>query len=420
MDYIVNGIMRVARFLQLLISRFIADKGLPNAAALTYTTLLSLVPLMTVGLAVFSAFPVSEKVSGEIQNFVFQNFVPASGEVVERYLIEFSSKAAKLSGVGFAFLVVVAVMMMVNIDQAINAIWRVRRKRGPISMFVMYWSILTLGPLMIGLSVAATSYLVSIPIFTDAADTLGLRHRLLAVTPLLTAVVAFTLLYSVVPNRKIPFFHALSGGVLAALLFEFAKRGFAFYVTRFPTYEAIYGAMAVVPIFLVWIYLSWVVTLLGAEFSCCLGLFRDQGRHGQQGKSGDLLLAYRLLQVLWKAQVDGRTLPSARLEEALGFVPEERMELLLEQLAGARLVLRSEDGGWALARDLSHVSLLDLFRVRSFILPESKMLAGSTDPGDQALRQILDRLELNIEQAMAVSLEQLYSSEKQHASREER
>ena len=420
MDFIVDWIMRIGRFLQLLLCRFIANKGLPNAAALTYTTLLSLVPLMTVGLAVFSAFPVSEKVTGEIQEFVFQNFVPASGEVVERYLIEFSSKAAKLSGVGFGFLVVVAVMMMVNIDQAINAIWRVRRKRGPISMFVMYWSILTLGPLLIGLSVAATSYLVSIPIFSDAAETLGLRHRLLAVTPLLTAIVAFTLLYSVVPNRKIPFSHALSGGVLAALLFELAKRGFAFYVTRFPTYEAIYGAMAVVPIFLVWIYLSWVVTLLGAEFSCCLGIFRDQGRHGQQGKGGDLLLAYRLLQVLWQAQADGRTLPPARLDEALGFVPEERLELLLEQLAGARLVLHSEDGGWALARDLSRVSLLDLFRVRSFVLPKSQLLAESTDTADQALGQILDRLEMDIEQAMAVSLEQLYSSEKQHASQEER
>jgi membrane protein len=400
----------VVRFLQLLVTRFVADRCLPNAASLTYTTLLSLVPLMTVGLAIFSAFPLSEVLAGDLQDFVFRNFVPASGEVVQRYLQEFSSKASRLSGVGFAFLVVVAVLMMVTIDQAINEIWRVQRKRKPLAQFLMYWSILSLGPLLIGLSVAVTSYMISVPVISDTAQTLGVTRRLLGVMPLLAAVVAFSLLYAVVPNRKVPAIHAFSGGVLAALLFEVAKRGFALYVTYFPTYEAIYGALAVVPIFLLWIYLCWVVTLLGAEFAHCLGIFRDEGRHGSAGEGGDLLLAYRLIHELWQRQQAGESLGCSSMTAALGYVPEERLERLLNHLRRRRLVLQTDDGGWALARDLNQVTLYDLYRSEGFVLPEATLLSGATSGADQALARILEDLGLQMRGAMEVPLEQLYRS----------
>ncbi|MCB1758813.1 MAG: virulence factor BrkB family protein [Gammaproteobacteria bacterium] len=396
------------RFARLLVSRFFADRCLPNAASLTYTTLLSLVPLMTVGLAIFSAFPLSEVLAGDLQDFVFRNFVPASGEVVQRYLQEFSSKASRLSGVGIAFLVVVAVMMMVNIDQAINQIWRVQRQRKPLAQFLMYWSILSLGPLLIGLSVAATSYLVSVPVISDTAQSLGLTRRLLGVMPLLAAIIAFSLLYAVVPNRKVPAVHAFSGGLLAALLFELAKRGFALYVTYFPTYEAIYGALAVVPIFLLWIYLCWVVTLLGAEFAHCLGIFRDEGRHGSAGEGGDLLLAYRLLQQLWQRQQSGESLGCGSMTAALGHVPDERLERLLNHLRRSRLVLQTDDGNWALARDLNQVTLYDLYRSEGFVLPEARLLRDAESDADRALAGILEELGLQMKGAMAVPLEQLY------------
>lgn len=396
-------------FLRLLLSRFIADQGLLNAGSLTYTTLLSLVPLMAVSLAIFSAFPVSERVVGEIQDFIFHNFVPASGEVVQRYLQEFSGKASHLSGVGFGFLIVVAVMMMVNIDHAINAIWRVRRKRSPLAMFLLYWAILTLGPLLIGISMAVTSFLVSIPFFAEATASRELRGHLLALMPLLASMVAFTLLYALVPNRRVPFLHALAGGVLAALLFEAAKHGFAFYLTNFPTYEAIYGALAVIPIFLVWIYLSWVIALLGAEFSYCLIIFRDQGWHGREGEGGDFLLAYRVLRELWLAQQGGRALAAEQLAAFLGHVPEERLERLLIQLEKAELVLLTEDGKWALARDLSRFTLQQLYRARPFVLPPPGMLVRSGEGSDQGLRRILDLLDEDMERSMQVPLADLYS-----------
>ncbi|RLE21183.1 MAG: hypothetical protein DRJ50_09605 [Actinobacteria bacterium] len=303
---------------------------------------------------------------------------------------------------------VVAVMMMVNIDHAINAIWRVRRKRSPLAMFLLYWAILTLGPLLIGISMAVTSFLVSIPFFAEATASRELRGHLLALMPLLASLVAFTLLYALVPNRRVPFLHALAGGVLAALLFELAKHGFAFYLTNFPTYEAIYGALAVIPIFLVWIYLTWVIALLGAEFSYCLIIFRDQGWHGREGEGGDFLLAYRLLRELWLAQQGGKALAAGRMAALLGHVPEERLERLLVQLEKADLVLLSEDGEWALARDLSRFTLLQLYRARPFVLPPPRMLARSGESSDQGLRRILDLLDEDMELNMQVPLADLY------------
>lgn len=402
---------RVFRFFHLLVSRFVADRGLPNAASLSYTTLLSLVPLMTVSLALFSAFPVSELVVSEIHTFVFQNFVPASSEVVQRYLLEFSSKASRLSGIGVGVLVVVAVMMMINIDQAINVIWRAKPRRTPLAQFLMYWSVLTLGPLFMGLSVVVTSYLVSMPIISDTAQTLGLKGRLLSVMPVLAAVIGFSLLYAVVPNRKVPLRHAIAGGLFAATLFEIAKRGFAFYVTSFPTYQAIYGALAVVPIFLVWIYLSWVITLLGAEFAYCLGIFRDQGRHGISGKGGDLLLTYHLFHELWKAQQVGGAISIERLAKPLGFVAEERLELLLNELQRADMLICTSSGKWALSRDLSRTSLHDLYRARGFVLPAASVLEGAQDDSDQALASLLRQIDQDLESTMDVPLAVLFSGQ---------
>ena len=402
---------RIAHFLRLLATRFIADGGLPNAASLSYTTLLSVVPLMTVALAAFTAFPVSEVVVDEIQDFVFYNFMPASGEVVQEYLRQFSIKASKLSGIGFGTLILVALMLMVTIDRAINDIWRARAKRSPLSKFMMYWAILTLGPLLIGLSVAATSYLVSMPILSDTADSLGVRHRLLSAMPLLAAVTAFSLIYVVVPNRKVPIHHGIAGGVLAAVLFELAKRGFAFYVTSFPTYQAIYGALAVVPLFLVWIYLCWVVTLLGAEFAYCLGIFRDESRHGASGEGGNLLLSYRLLKELWQLQWAGQSLSTGQLARRLGFVEEERLDWLLDQLKKARFVVYTDQEEWALSRDLSKTSFYDLYRARHFVLPNLALLESAEDPADRALLALLRVSKQQTKQTMEVPLEQLFLGE---------
>ncbi|MEN8177019.1 MAG: virulence factor BrkB family protein [Pseudomonadota bacterium] len=394
---------RVKLFNGLLFHHFVKDEGVQHAAALTYTTLLSLVPLMTVMLALFSAFPASEVMAQQIENFIFQNFVPAAGEAVHEHLRNFSSKAARLTGVGFIFLILVALLLMGNIDKAFNAIWHVRRKRSAVANFMVYWAILSLGPILIVVSVGVTSYLVSIPLFTEDETVVQLRTHLLGAMPVLISGLAFTLLYALVPNRAVPLRHALAGGVLAALLFELAKRGFAMYVTHFPTYEAIYGAMAVVPIFLIWLYLSWLVTLLGAEFTYCLGIFRDDWQVSGTHRGSDFLTSIRLLRHLKQAQLKGNSLSCRALVKREPGLAEEHLDSLLGALQQARLVLRTEDKTWALSRDLREFKLIDLYLATPFVLPDRAELEGESS----RLAEVMMNLDGEIHRGMNWPLDEL-------------
>lgn len=401
---------RGLQFLRLLVQRFIEDQGLLQAASLTYTTLLSLVPLMTVTLAAFSAFPISERIADQIQVFIFDNFVPASGETIRGYILDFSAKASRLSGIGFLFLILVALMLMSNIDRALNRIWRTTVRRSLVSTFLEYWAILTLGPVLIGSSVAVTSYLVSSSLLGESMG----RHMgvdpgvLLRLAPMAASAVGFTLLYAIVPNRRVPFRHALAGGLLAALLFELTKRGFAFYVTQFPTYEAIYGAMAVVPIFLVWIYLCWMVTLLGAEFSCCLGIFHDRETLLGRESSSDLLLAFQVLKRLWQAQQQGEALSTRELSRRLSNISEERIDAMLNELQQHHYVARDEHQDWLLARNAADLRLYDLFRAGNFSLPQPADLRALRPLRDPALEQLLLEVDQQLAQRMHTDLHSLF------------
>ena len=360
-------------FLKLLLARFMANNSLQNAAARTYTTLLSLVPLIAVMISVFSVFPIADKVSEEMQNFVFENFVPASSDVLQTYLEEFTGNAATMTGTSFIFLVIVAVMLIASIDQAFNRIWRVKRKRGLMKMFMVYWSVLSLWPILIALSIAVTSYLISLPLLNESGmfEPAG---KLLSFAPVLVSSLAFMLMYAVIPNRPVPVKHAFAGGLLAAIMFELAKRGFGFYVTNFPSYEAIYGALATVPIFLVWLYLSWLVTLLGAEFTYCLNIYRHQ-KNVTEWQGDKLLDVLQVVARLWQAQQSGQTVSLQQLVDEVEGYAEENMENLLFKLQKSRLVLNTVKYEWALGRDLSHFSLAELYRLRPFILPSQEAVS---------------------------------------------
>ncbi|MBT8419492.1 MAG: virulence factor BrkB family protein [Gammaproteobacteria bacterium] len=264
-------LQRTQDFLAKLFHHFVNDRCPESAGALAYTSLLALVPLMAVGFTLFAAFPAFDGLTGKLQSFVFSNFVPASGKVVEAYIEGFVAKASALTLPGLIALLVTALLSMATIERTFNAIWKVRRRRNFVDAFMVYWAILTVGPLLIGVSLAVSSYVASLPFFSDAARSLGGPGVFLKLLPFLAATLAFALLYAIVPYQRVPPRHAIAGGVVAAVLFELAKKGFALFVTHFPTYEAIYGALAALPIFLIWVYLSWLIILLGAEFTYCLG-----------------------------------------------------------------------------------------------------------------------------------------------------
>ena len=396
---VFTWVLRFRGFVTLVASRFLRHKGPQNAAALTFTSLLSLVPLMTVTLAIFSAFPVADRVYEIVQNFVFENFVPTSSEMLQQHLSEFISKASRLTGPGTAFLLVVALMMMHNIDGALNAIWEVKARRSFASKFLIYWAVLSVGPVLIGVSVLVTSYLISLPILSEAAST-GTGRRLLGLTPVVASAVAFAMMYLVVPHRRVRIGHAVIGGVFAAVLFEVAKHGFGFYITQFPTYEAIYGALASIPIFLVWLYLSWVVVLLGAEVTHCLSIYRwsasDQGRC--RTGMGD---AIAVLLALDEAAARGEAPNTVDLAAQKHRWMEPQLDDLLGQLRSAHWVHLTDDGTWVLARGLSDLTLADLHAARAFDLP------SETDPdwpSDTHLAGVLDRANAGIATALDIPL----------------
>lgn len=251
--------------------RRLQEVRLPQVAgSLTFTTVLALVPILTIGLAILTAFPLFTDFKVSLEAYFTQSLMPKQiSTTVMGYLTQFATKATRLSAVGGVVLMLTAVATMAMIDRTFNQIWQVKRSRPIVQRIVVYWAIVTLGPLLIGISMSATSNLFS--------ATSGLMKSVPVLgTIFFTSVSiafttgAYTLLYLTVPNRPVDWRDAAWGGVFAAVAFEIAKRLFAVFIKQFPTYTVIYGALAAVPIFLIWIYLSWLITLIGAVIAASL------------------------------------------------------------------------------------------------------------------------------------------------------
>jgi membrane protein len=396
----------VFAFTRYFIDRFCIDRGLQVASELSYTTLLSIVPLMAVVFGLMAAFPTFNQVRDRIQAFIFDNFVPAAGEVVEQYLMVFTGNASKITGVGVVFLVVTALMMMATIDRSFNAIWQVREKRNPLASFTVYWAVLTLVPLLIGASLLVSTEVQTMAWFSDAAATIERETADLTLMPFLASALAFFLLYVVVPNRRVPLLHALAGALFAALLFEAAKRGFTVYVSSFHTLANIYGAMATIPIFLIWIFVSWVVALLGAEFTRSLSTFRAEALgHDSHGPGGNFACAYRLLGHLWRAQVSGKGLSTVDLLDREPGLAEDRLLDIMDEFLRVDLVQTTRERAWVLTRDLGELTLADLHNLLPYAV---RVLPKSRDPWDLALHQVLDVAVGNLHQHMEVPVKDLY------------
>ncbi|BFT31660.1 virulence factor BrkB family protein [Alteromonas sp. D210916BOD_24] len=265
-----NFVPQMKNLFSIFIQRCKEDNITISAGHLAYVTLLSLVPFIMVTFTIMSAFPAFASVRSKLEHFVFSNFVPTASDVVHKYLTDFVGNASEMSAIGILSLLVVALLLISNIDKTLNRIWRTQSDRPVVYTFAIYWMVITLGPLLIGSSVIVSSYLTGLAAFTEEY-TPGLGTFLLSLVPSGAAMLAFAILYMVVPNRRVYARHAFAGAVVATIAFEMTKSGFAIYVTNFPSYELIYGALAVVPILFLWVYLSWMIVLFGAEFTCSLG-----------------------------------------------------------------------------------------------------------------------------------------------------
>jgi len=348
---------------------FREDRSFESAGALAYTSLLALVPLMAVMFGVISAFPVFDRWADEVEAYIFANFVPAAGDVIQAYISEFVDRTAGLTGAGTVFLIATAILLMSTIERSLNRIWRVRTQRRPANRLVIYWAVLTLGPLLVGASLALTSYFAALPLLAPEIVRGMLQDLMLKLAPFLVALIGFTLVFIVVPNRRVRWHHALAGAALSALMFELAKAGFVLYVTNFPTYERLYGALATVPLFLVWIYLSWVVVLLGASVAAALTTFNYRRAEWRWSPRHELLLAIRLLGHFWQAQRRGDALSTGELLSRESAATDGQLRRILGWFHDARFIQADDDGDWLLTADLDEMTVDELYRSGAFILP---------------------------------------------------
>ncbi|MCX4141648.1 MULTISPECIES: YihY family inner membrane protein [Paraburkholderia] len=327
------------RLAQFAAKRSSEDRIPQVAGSLTFTTMLSLVPLATVAFALFTAFPIFSSFQMSLQIFLADHLMPAQlNSQIFDYLNQFASKAKGLTTIGMIFLFVTAVMTMMTVESAFNVIWRVRKARPIAQRILVYWAIITLGPILIGVSLSISSYL-----FTRSMAVTAVQHIPSVIDWALTGAalpltaLAFTMLYVFLPNCRVEWRDAVIGGITAAIAFELAKRGFGYYVRRIPTYTAVYGAFAAVPLFLLWMYLCWFIALAGAMIASALPAIRIGQFHRPTFEGSDLFDSLELLARLSEARDAGKR----------GYTMPEISRMLRRDMdTTVRLLLKLEEIEW--------------------------------------------------------------------------
>jgi membrane protein len=396
------------QFVVYAVRRFLGDGCPQSAAALTYMSLFAVVPMLTLMYSMFSLVPAFQELGGQVEEFIFSKFLPSSGQEITGYLSEFSSQARKLSVAGVAIIFLTALLMLSNIEKTFNHIWATTGGRKGLAGFLVYWAILSLGPLLLAIGMIMSTYLMSLRLVVAEVDSLGLVALLFSYLPWLLTWLAFTLLYVAVPNCKVRVVYALFGGLITTLLFESAKALFGQLVAH-SIYTNVYGAFAVIPLFLMWIYLLWVLILFGAELVRSLETFQYQGR---DTPLPDLLAVLIVLWQCWRRQQRGHSL-SDRSMSIVG-LNVEQWRRLRDMLLGQRILEKTASGQYVMIRDADTIRLADI----------SGWLGQAFNSGDKALSEKLvsahpwienyDRLMCDnqqlTEQNMNMSLQMLFAS----------
>ena len=353
----LRPLARLPGFLLFVLRRWREDRCPQIAGSLTYTTLLALVPMFAIAVAILSSAPFFEDVMVQIKVFLLLNLLPEiAGTIITVYMEQFARNAARLTTVGVLVLFVMAIALMFTIDRSLNAIWRVGRARPYWVSVVGYTLLLVTGPLLIGASVAFTTYLVALSMRMAAVPPEA-GSVLIRAIPTSIAALAFFLLYRLVPHRPVSARHALIGGVSAALLFEIAKELFAMYVRHVPAAHLVYGTFVLVPIFLIWLYVSWLVVLFGAELTASLPYWSEGKWRRAMTADSRFRAAMAVGRRLVEAQGEALSFERLRLDTG---IPKGELEGTLERLEEEGVVRR--DGRlYGLARDPGEISLGSIF-----------------------------------------------------------
>lgn len=345
-------------FLRYVVVSFFRHDCPKVASYLAFTSLFAVVPMMTVIYSILALIPELKGLEGKMQSFVFEHFVPSTGTQLEENLRGFADQASNLTSVGVAMLFVTSVLMLRKIETTFNLIWHVSVSRKGVNGFLLYWALLSLGPVLMGGTFAVSSYIASQRILYDVVALPGAEQVVLSLLPILMSTVAFSLAYLTIPNTRVPIKHGITGGFIAAIMFDIARRGMTLFVSFFPTYHLVYGAFAAVPIFLIWVLVSWFILLIGAEIVQALTNF-NVNKSRSASSLGNLL---SILHQLYVLQSSGEMAEETELLRRMPWLTAHDWEVYTQKLADANLVHKHAEGEISLTRDLHKYTLAQLFQ----------------------------------------------------------
>ena len=353
----------ITSFAQFALRRFANDGMSQAAGALTYSTLLALVPLLVIAFAVLSGFPIFDPVKAQVEELFLSILVPETSDEIRTYLTEFTRNASNLTAAGIVALPITAVLLLSTIETTLNRVWRVDRPRPLLTRLLVFWALLTFGPLLLGASLTLTTDAMKFAQGSAFGSGVGLTPDWLKATlAVLTQSVAFSLLYILIPARQVRLRDAAIGGVFAGLGFQVLRWVFNTFLTSGASYTTIYGAVAIIPIFLIWMYLSWTVIILGAVLSASFPDWwrrRDPLTGLSLSPAETLEVAVALLAAFGRQSMQGGTTTQEQLAEA---IPLLSREPIIDALRNAGYIVEAKDEGLSLARNLQSVTLAELAR----------------------------------------------------------
>ena len=372
------------QFVLFVIRRFEADRCREQAGSLTYTTLFAVVPMLTVFLVIISSIKALEPARQQLQQLIYSNFLPKTTIAFDKAFNAFTDKSSNLTIIGILFLFVTTVMMLTSIETVFNRIWRVRETRGGIVGFMRYWTIISLGPILLGSAFVISSAVASLTVLSDnfVGYEVNVKFIFWCISFALT-VLGFFILNWTIPNRRVPIKAALIAGVFSAIVFELLKNLFGYIMSNFTSYEIVYGAFAAVPIFLLWIFLSWNIVLLGVEISYALTAFYS----GKEQKRHPVIILLDLLELFYKKQLKGHAVSDEEALSVLGREEIGRWPSYVEMLEQQKLIRRTDNDDYVLVRNLDQVDFWSFYRQLPYPLPQRQAL-GNIHPDDEWMEKL--------------------------------
>lgn len=375
-------------FLRFLIRHFLEDNCQQKAASLTYTTLLSLVPMITVLLMILSSVPALESAREQIYDLIFSNLMPQSSVQVSGYINDFAEKSRNLTAIGAMVLFLTTIMTLTTIEKAFNQIWRVEDRSGGLKSILRYWTIVTLGPLVLGTAFIVSSAVQSLSFLNQQVGGYGIDWSFwVQLISFGITIAGFIGMYWFIPKAKVPIKNAAVAGVFIAITFELLKLTFGTVMSNFTSYEAIYGAFAALPIFLLWIYLSWNLILLGVEISYTLTIFAT----GEVYPRHPLLSLLDMLNLIYTNHQKGSSVKEQELRDVLGRKELPKWYTYLNYLKDSDLITVTESEEYVLKKDLSKMTLWDFYRTLPYPLPIKDELNEITNTNLQWLNLLAER-----------------------------